>query len=114
MQLAELLGGKKDIVSEFQLAMSKQSAFFHKRFKAELVLKDGTRRFYRCKATRKDLALLEVLHFVDCLQKETGESIIWRFTDEKLFYLGSNIPNRPSKVSQMKKWLLKYFFDLEN
>lgn len=112
MQLAELLGGKKDVVTELQVATSKRTNFLQKRLKAEIVLRDGTRRYFRCKSIKKDEALLEVLLFVDCLQKEMGESIVWRFTDEKQFYLGSKMPDRPSLAAKVKKVLLEYFFDL--
>lgn len=113
MQLAELIGGKKDVVTEVQVA-TKQMNFLQKRLKAEIVLRDGTRRYFKCKSIKKDKALLEVLLFVDCLQKEMGESIVWRFTDEKQFYLGSKMPDRPSKIAKAKKWLLDNFFLLED
>lgn len=79
--LGDVLGAKRDVVTDLQVATAKQTHFFKKRLKVEITLKDGTRRYFRCKSIHKDEAIQEVLYFVDCIEKELHQNIVWRFTD---------------------------------
>ncbi|QHA38706.1 hypothetical protein D5E69_23010 (plasmid) [Rossellomorea marisflavi] len=115
MQLAELLGGKKDVVEEQRIAMRVIPQ--RSKVKAELIFRDGSKRFYRCKALTKNEAVPEILGFVDCMQKATGDTVAWRFYDEKdTYHLGSNLTKSYSRKSFKSRWnsLMNYFFDLED
>ena len=115
MLLNEVLGGKKDHVSAVQQRREGLGALNlskHLRFKVEMVFKDGTRRYYPCRASSKEDALAEASHFVDCIQKESGDSIAWRFTNEKNWHLGQVEIEKPlSNWEKMKRFLYEYFID---
>ncbi|MGE6755960.1 MULTISPECIES: DUF6018 family natural product bioysynthesis protein [Rossellomorea] len=114
MQLVELLNREKDLVTEHfskPTVVTKRS-----RIKAEVMFRDGTRRFIRCKSLHKDEAVHEILHFVDCMQQATGDTVAWRFFNEKNFHLGSNLTKSYSKKSLKTKIkaVMNYFFELED
>jgi hypothetical protein len=114
MQLAELLNGKKDVVSEHYSRVSIVPK--RNRIKAEVVFRDGTKRFIRCNSLTKKEAVHEILHFVDCMQRATDDTVAWRFYDEKDYHLGSRLTKSYSKNSLKSKVnsVLNYFFDLED
>jgi hypothetical protein len=114
MQLADLLNGKKDVVSEHYSKVSIVPK--RNKIKAEIVFRDGSKRYIRCKAVTKEEAVNEILHFVDCMQQATDDTVAWRFYDEKNYHLGSQMTKSYSKKSFKSKInsILNYFFDLED
>ncbi|MFE7064523.1 DUF6018 family natural product bioysynthesis protein [Sutcliffiella sp. NPDC057660] len=110
--LAGLLG-KKDVVTEYLVNRpSLEVITRQKRIKAEIIFKDGTRRFFPCRANTKEQAVDEILHFVDCMQQQTGQSVVWCFAGEKKFYIGTNRPTTNTKGIRAR--LFDYFFGLED
>lgn len=111
MLLAELF--KKDIVEDCRKEFSVSKSWSNSRIAAELILKDGTRRIYRCKSVEQQLAVREVIAFVKGLEENTGDTVIWRFKGSNQYHMGSDLPIQYSKAKQLKNKLVDFFFGLE-
>lgn len=111
--LVELIGGKKDVVAEYLANRpALQVITRQKRIKAEVIFKDGERRIFPCRAETREKAVAEVLHFVDCMERQTGQSIVWSLLGEKEYYIGSSHPVK--KKQSIGSKLFDYFFGLED
>jgi hypothetical protein len=64
---------------------------------AEYIQKTGDRRYYPCRKFNKNEAIEEALIFIDCMQRESGESIAWRFTAENDYRIGINYETKVKK-----------------
>lgn len=86
-----------------------------KRTGVEIILQDGTRRYYRPRATRHKALLSEVKTFIHCLQEETGSKVMWRFRGNDTFHMGTDrlryASGQPIKEKFTK--VVEYFFDLD-
>jgi hypothetical protein len=83
-----------------------------KRIKAEINLQDGTKRYYVARADTKKEALQELLLVIRCIEKETGQRILWRIQGEETYHLGSKSIEEFSLKNKIKKFL-EMLFDLE-
>ena len=89
-----------------------------KRMKIEMNFAGGYKRFFTCNAKREKEAMREALHVVDCIQRETGKDVLWRFTHEDNYRIGVKFNVSPSSglinnVKKGTKKFLDYFFDLD-
>lgn len=85
-----------------------------KRKRIEVHFIDGTKRFITCHATRKHAAMKEIHAMVHCLEKETGEKVLWRFTGEHTYYLGTEqTPTTTERLKDKGRKFLDFFFDLD-
>ncbi|MDC3424367.1 DUF6018 family natural product bioysynthesis protein [Aquibacillus sp. 3ASR75-11] len=115
--MAELFG-KTDVIEDCRKAVhnGEFTSSLRSRITAELILKDGTRRIFRCRSNDRQKALHEVLTFVEAVEGATGERVIWRFKGEKTYRFGSEMPVEFSKSWNFKigfRKLLAEFFDLD-
>ncbi|UAL49873.1 hypothetical protein K7887_22410 (plasmid) [Sutcliffiella horikoshii] len=111
--LVELIGGKKDAVTEYLANRpTLQVITRQKRIKAEIIFKDGERRIFPCRAENREKAVVEVLHFVDCMERQTGQTIVWSFLGEKEYYIGSKSPVKQKQSIRTR--LFDYFFGLDD
>lgn len=82
-----------------------------KRIRAEINLQDGTKRYYVARADSKKEALQELLMVIRCIEKETGQRILWRIHGEETYHLGSKSIQEFSLKNKLRK-LWEMFWDL--
>lgn len=114
--MAMLLGGKANqyhlMIDEIRREVKRLSIPGRYRLTAEILLNDGSRWIYRAKAIDQDHALNEVLTFVEAIERNTGESVVWRLRGENTYRMGVNVAfKKPSLIDR----IIEYFFgpDLE-
>lgn len=78
------------------------------RLTAEILLKDGSRWIYRAKAIDKDSALAEILTFVNSVEENIGERVMWRLRGESTYHMGVNFTLKKKKSIIDK--LISFFF----
>jgi hypothetical protein len=82
-----------------------------KRASVEILLRNGNRRHYRCKAQTQYAALKEVLTFIQSIEVAEGEQVYWRFKGEKVFHYGSQMPQQYSRLEKIKNKIYNFIFD---
>lgn len=82
-----------------------------KRIRAEINLQDGTKRYYVARADSKKEALQELLMVIRCIEKETGQRILWRIHGEETYHLGSKSVEDFSLKNKLRK-LWQMFWDI--
>ncbi|MGS2778407.1 DUF6018 family natural product bioysynthesis protein [Robertmurraya sp. GLU-23] len=112
--MSQLLGIQGDVVEDCRKKTKALASNAKYRMSIEVLLKDGTRRFYIAKELDQKKALREVLTFVAAIESATGEKVMWRRTGEKTYHMSTNYTSRPSLVERAKSAFLSYFFDIEN
>ncbi len=83
----------------------------------EVILRNGTRRYYRPRSTSKKDIQVEVFTFIKSLEKATNQNVMWRFRGDELFHMGTETFAAAVEKSSLKekgKKILDYFFDLED
>ncbi|MGN7300415.1 DUF6018 family natural product bioysynthesis protein [Ferdinandcohnia sp. SAFN-114] len=113
--MAELFN-KGDVIEDCRKMVLSKGRHQRARVSAEIILKDGTRRFYRCLSIESDEAYNEVLTFVKAIEDATGESVVWRFKGDKTYHLGCTQPIQVenskllSKLSKLRDGFMGFFF----
>ncbi|MFC0273572.1 DUF6018 family natural product bioysynthesis protein [Metabacillus herbersteinensis] len=111
--LAEFFN-KRDVIENCRKAVQGKTIFYHQpRIAAEVILKNGTRRIFRCRSNNHSTAIGEVLAFVKAVEVATEESVVWRFKGEKVFHMGSEKPFELSKKNKVLHFI-KELFDLND
>jgi Family of unknown function (DUF6018) len=111
--MSEVFGSKRDVITDCRQQMKGLSSNGKFRISAELVLKNGDRRFFNARAIDKTSAIREILTFVAAVEEATGEQIMWRLKGDKTYHFSTNYTTRPSILNRAKSAFLNYFFDLE-
>lgn len=110
MLLSEALNGKRDVFEDCRQKIQKKSSRVHSyRLTAEIILKDGTRRYYRCKNVDHKSAMREVLTFVKSIETELDQQVAWRFKGQNNYYIGSDMPIEFTKRHKIKNIFLQLF-----
>lgn len=113
--LAELFN-KGDVIEDCRKVVQTKGKYLRARVSAEIILKDGTRRFYRCCSIERSEAFKEVLMFVKTIEDTTGESVVWRFKGDKTYHMGYNKPIQIedskliNKLTKIRDGFIGYFF----
>ncbi|PGT83255.1 DUF6018 family natural product bioysynthesis protein [Bacillus sp. AFS040349] len=108
--LAELFN-KSDVIEDCRKSVQNKVAFYERsRISAEIILKDGTRRYFRCRSNNQHIALGEVLAFVKSVETATGEQVVWRFKGENMYRMGSEKPVELSKKHKVVHFIKELFY----
>lgn len=112
--LAEVFG-TRDVVEDCKQSVQSKPLFssFAPRLFGEVILRDGTRRMYRTRATKKKAAEQEILVFVASLEQAIGDTVMWRIKGEKEYRLSTQQTVSKSRGTNLKQAILS-FFDLED
>lgn len=114
VSMAEVLGSnQKDVFEDCRKRVQVLDSNEKYRLTAEIVLKDGNRRYYRAKTVDKNSAAREILTFVTALEEGLGEKVMWRFKGEDKYHFSTNYEAKPSFFQLAKSAFFRYFFDLE-
>jgi hypothetical protein len=103
----------KDVFEDCRKKVQTLSSTEKYRISAELVLKNGNRRYFRAKSIDRKTAIREVLTFIGAIEELSGEKAIWRLRGENKYNLGTNYSGHLSFLQRTKNTLLGYFFDIE-
>lgn len=112
--MSQILGMQEDVVEDCRKKTKGLASNAKYRMSFEVLLKDGTRRFYIAKELDQKKALREVLTFVAAVESATGETVMWRRTGERTYHMSTNYTSGPSLLERAKTAFLGYFFELEN
>jgi len=69
----------------------------------------GELMYVDCQTKDRTRALEEVHQYIDCLQKETGETVMWKFRGENIVHMG--LPKKETLKDKAKAFIVD-FFDL--
>lgn len=112
--IAEVLGSnKKDVFEDCKQRVQVLDSNEKYRISAEIILKEGNRRYYRARTVDKNSAAREILTFVSALEEGLGYNVMWRFAGEDKYHFSTNYQAKPSLIQQAKSAFFRYFFDLE-
>lgn len=112
--MAEVLGSNQnDIFEDCRKKVQVLDSNEKYRLSAEIVLKDGNRRYYRARTVDKNSAAREILTFVSALEQGLGYNVMWRFAGEDKYHFSTNYQAKPSIFQQAKSAFFRYFFELE-
>jgi hypothetical protein len=106
MTLAELFQ-TKDVMEECR--KNKAVNVSSIRLTAEFILKNGERRFFRCRSYDQKSAIQEILLVVKSLEEITGESVLWRMKGENTYRMGCQMPLEFSTKQKLKNFLFDFF-----
>ena len=84
LTMSEVFGNKEDVFEDCKKQVQVLSSNEKYRLTAEIVLKNGDRRYYRAKTIDKASAVREILTFVTALEEGIGENVMWRFKGEEI------------------------------
>ena len=113
--MAELFS-KGDVIEDCRKMVQTKGRHLRARVSAEIILKDGTRRFYRCRSIKRDEAFNEVLTFLKAVEDATGESVVWRFKGDKTYHMGCTQPIQVenskllNKLTKLRDGFMGFFF----
>lgn len=105
----------REVSSNSYEERSKKS-IFSQPIGAEIILEDGSRRYFRCRSNNKNRATYEVLLFIESLEKHTGDRVMWRFRGESTYHMSTDVPENLVKKSNLKekcRQFFNYFFELD-
>lgn len=114
VKMSQLLGKEEDVFQNCRKDLRLINVERISRITAEIILKNGDRRYFRAKSVDKNTGVKEILLFIDALEASTGDTVMWRLKGEKTYHMSTNYNTQPSLFHRTKNALLNYFFDLEN
>lgn len=111
--MSQLLGKPGDVIEDCRKEIRLLPSNDRYRISAEILLRNGERRYFRAKSIDRKSATQEVLLFIAAVENATGETVMWRLKGEKTYHMSTNYEVSPSFIQRTKKAILGYFFDIE-
>lgn len=111
--MSQLLGKPGDVIEDCRKEIRLLPSNDRYRISAEILLRNGERRYFRAKSIDRKSATQEILLFIAAVENATGETIMWRLKGEKTYHMSTNYEVSPSFIQRTKKAILGYFFDIE-